>query len=63
MIPQEKVVSYLAKSMFESSMSPLEACERLIRESSRLWKKASGVGMQYRDDITVGVSKIGFVSV
>ena len=62
-ISPEMVVNYLGKSLFEEgSVSPLEACERLIREASRLWKQASGFGMQYRDDITVGASKIKFVT-
>eukprot|EP00578_Thalassiosira_sp_NH16_P013335 CAMPEP_0181106374 /NCGR_PEP_ID=MMETSP1071-20121207/16497_1 /TAXON_ID=35127 /ORGANISM="Thalassiosira sp., Strain NH16" /LENGTH=520 /DNA_ID=CAMNT_0023189775 /DNA_START=164 /DNA_END=1726 /DNA_ORIENTATION=+ len=62
--PQE-VVEYLGRSLFESRNNgdipqPLEACERLIREASRLWLKESGIGMAYRDDITVGVSRINF---
>ena len=60
-ISAEKVVQYLGQSLFENHMSPQEACERLIREASRLWKNASIGGMQYRDDITIGVSKINLV--
>lgn len=55
------VADYLGKSLYEDG-TPLEACERLVRDASRLWKKASGLGMTYRDDITVGVSKINFVT-
>jgi len=59
----EVVADYLGKSLYEDgSIPPLEACERLVRDASRLWKKASGLGMTYRDDITVGVSKINFVT-
>ena len=62
-IDPEIVADYLGKSLFEEgSMPPLEACERLIREASRLWMKASGLGMQYRDDITVGVSTINIAT-
>eukprot|EP00571_Detonula_confervacea_P005758 CAMPEP_0172325160 /NCGR_PEP_ID=MMETSP1058-20130122/53275_1 /TAXON_ID=83371 /ORGANISM="Detonula confervacea, Strain CCMP 353" /LENGTH=470 /DNA_ID=CAMNT_0013041631 /DNA_START=276 /DNA_END=1688 /DNA_ORIENTATION=+ len=70
MLAPEKVVEYLGRSLFDGHssgtiISPLEACERLIREASRLWKKESSLsmgGMQYRDDITLGVSKIDFPS-
>lgn len=56
------VADYLGKSLYGGhiiNITPLEACERIIREASRLWKKESQVGgLQYRDDITVGVSNI-----
>ena len=38
--------------------TPLEACERLVREASRLWMQAESGMNQYRDDITVSVSII-----
>lgn len=68
MLAPETVVKYLGRSLFGGHdsgtiISPLEACERLIREASRIWKKESASsmgGMQYRDDITLGVSKIDF---
>jgi len=68
MLAPETVVKYLGRSLFGDHgsgtiISPLEACERLIREASRIWKKESASsmgGMQYRDDITLGVSKIDF---
>ncbi len=56
----EKVAAYLGRSLFEETVPLLEACERLIREASRLWMKAN-TGIQYRDDISVGVSRIDFV--
>ncbi|KAL9179753.1 hypothetical protein ACHAXT_007723 [Thalassiosira profunda] len=66
MVAPETVAQYLGQSLYRanpaSGVSPLEACERLIRESSRLWMKASA-NMPYRDDITLGVSKIHFVGV
>ena len=64
----ELVANYLGRALFsregpggvgvESTMSVLEACERLIREASRLWAQASYGGVTYRDDITVAVSKL-----
>ena len=63
-IPQHIVTLFLSKNLFHvdtseevSVSSPLEACERLVREASRLWIQAES-GMQYRDDITVSVSII-----
>ncbi|KAL7543394.1 hypothetical protein ACHAXR_013320 [Thalassiosira sp. AJA248-18] len=61
LLPPEIVVEYLGRSLYhDDQLSPLEACERVILESSRLWAKAT-IGMPYRDDITIGVSKINFV--
>ncbi|KAL7442304.1 hypothetical protein ACHAXH_006431, partial [Discostella pseudostelligera] len=55
----ENVAEYIGQTLFDdrqSHESPLEACERLIREASRLWKKES-IGMQYRDDISIVLSR------
>jgi len=64
LLPPDIVVEYLGRSLHHDhtsvNLSPLEACERIIREASRLWMKASMGGMPYRDDITIGVSKINF---
>lgn len=60
------VAAYLSVSLYNEeqdddiSISPLEACERLIREASRLWNKTPIGGYRYRDDITLGVSKLYF---
>lgn len=63
-LSQETVADYLGQSMFDDrrNKSILEACERLIREASRLWMKDS-MGLQYRDDISIGVSRINFVGI
>jgi serine/threonine protein phosphatase PrpC len=69
-IPQHIVTSFISRSLFhldsnnkegeeeESVSSPLVACERLVREASRLWIQAESGMNQYRDDITVSVSII-----
>lgn len=70
MLTPEVVIDYLGQSLFGdhsrgTGISPVEACENLIREASRIWKKESLVnmgGMQYRDDITLGVSRVNFPS-
>ena len=71
MITPDTVAAYLGQSLFGdhlrgsdgtslgNDITALEACERLIREASRLWITASP-GLQYRDDITVSVSSINF---
>ena len=72
MITPDTVAAYLGQSLFGdhlrgsdgtslgNDITALEACERLIREASRLWITSSP-GLQYRDDITVSVSRIYFV--
>lgn len=71
MLSQDIVADYLGKILFDDCrqsrelqsghcVSPLEACERLIREASQLWMKDSG-GLQYRDDISIVLSRINFV--
>ncbi len=71
MISPDTVAAYIGQSLFGdhlhrsdgeilgSNVTPLEACERLIREASRLWISAHP-GLQYRDDISIGVSRINF---
>jgi hypothetical protein len=71
MINSDTVAAYIGQSLFDdhlhridgmslgSNATPLEACERLIREASRLWISAHP-GLQYRDDISIGVSRINF---
>jgi hypothetical protein len=66
------VAEYLGQILFDNCrqgkkelqsgkcLSLLDACERLIREASRLWMRDS-IGVQYRDDISIIVSKINFV--
>ncbi len=68
----ETVAEYLGQILFDNCrqgrmelqsgncLSLLDACERLIREASRLWMRDS-IGLQYRDDISIIVSKINFV--
>ncbi|KAL7463338.1 hypothetical protein ACHAXS_003722 [Conticribra weissflogii] len=68
-IPEEEVVDHLGKSLYNFHMedgarkksSPLVTCEQLIRKASRAWLKQTP-GMKYRDDITLGVSKLYFVT-
>ena len=61
-IPQHIVTSFLSQSLFHLdanegvNYTPLEACERLVREASRLWMQSESGMNQYRDDITVSVS-------
>jgi serine/threonine protein phosphatase PrpC len=65
-IPPHIVTSFLSQSLFHLDIneedkvrvSPLEACERLVLEASRLWIQAESGMHQYRDDITVSVSII-----
>lgn len=67
MISPDAVVEYLGRSLYgrgiKNNVSPMEACERLIREASRLWAQSSNGGMMYRDDITIGVSNLNFALV
>mmetsp|Transcript_31095 Transcript_31095/g.62040 ORF Transcript_31095/g.62040 Transcript_31095/m.62040 type:complete len:574 (+) Transcript_31095:78-1799(+) len=68
-IPEEEVVDRLGKSLYHFTMeggvtkttNPLVTCEQLIRKASRAWLKQTP-GMKYRDDITLGVSKLNFVT-
>ena len=71
MINPDTVAAYIGQSLFGDHIygtdgkslgadaTPLEACERLIREASRLWI-STHPGLQYRDDISIGVSRINF---
>lgn len=64
------IVEYIGRVLYKDTrynnknsktkMTPLEACERIIREASAIWAKAPIEGSVYRDDITLGVSKINF---
>ncbi|KAL7439419.1 hypothetical protein ACHAXM_006693 [Skeletonema potamos] len=58
-ISSEEVVNKLGQSLYsdENAVSPLEACEQLIRKATLLWMNMAG---NYRDDISVGVSKLDF---
>ncbi|KAL3823842.1 hypothetical protein ACHAXA_004114, partial [Cyclostephanos tholiformis] len=70
-INPDTVAAYIGQSLFGDHIygtdgkslgadaTPLEACERLIREASRLWI-STHPGLQYRDDISIGVSRINF---
>jgi serine/threonine protein phosphatase PrpC len=52
------VAKHLATSLYKKSegvVSPLEACEQLIMQSSRRW---IAEGIPYRDDISIAISKI-----
>ena len=53
------MVNKLGQSLYsdENAVSPLEACEQLIRKATLLWMNMAG---NYRDDISVGVSKLDF---
>jgi serine/threonine protein phosphatase PrpC len=55
-IPHDEVVQRLGESLY-IAFDVQRTCERLIREASRLWIKAT-MQQPYRDDITLGVSKI-----
>ncbi len=58
-ISPEEVANKLAQSLYsdENDVPPLEACEQLIRKATLLWIKLAG---PYRDDISIGVSKLEF---
>lgn len=59
-IPPNQVVQHLSESLYNDDVdsSSLETiCEVLIRKAGRLWIKATA-DAPYRDDITLGVSKI-----
>ncbi len=61
-ISPEEVVNKLGESLYreENAILPLEACEQLIRKATLKWMNAAG---GYRDDISLGVSKLKFVPV
>eukprot|EP00986_Skeletonema_menzelii_P002487 scaffold671_cov153-Skeletonema_menzelii.AAC.4 len=54
-----EVANKLGQSLYsdESVVSPLEACEQLIRKATLLWMNLAG---PYRDDISIGVSRLEF---
>jgi serine/threonine protein phosphatase PrpC len=58
-LPPETVIQRLGASLFgnDERASVGNECERLIREAGRLWIM-SFVDQPYRDDITLGISKI-----
>ncbi len=58
-ISPEQVANKLGQSLYsdENVVSPLEACEQLIRKATLLWINLAG---PYRDDISIGVSKLDF---
>ena len=59
-ISPKEVANKLGQSLYsdENVVSPLEACEQLIRKATLLWMNMAG---GYRDDISLGVSKLEFV--
>jgi serine/threonine protein phosphatase PrpC len=64
-ISPEEVVNKLGQSLYRygkenAAILPLEACEQLIRKATLKWMNAAG---GYRDDISLGVSKLKFVPV
>ena len=64
-ISPEEVVNKLGQSLYRdvkenAAILPLEACEQLIRKATLKWMNAAG---GYRDDISLGVSKLNFVPV
>jgi serine/threonine protein phosphatase PrpC len=61
MISPREVASTLGKSLHsdDENVSPLEVCEQLIRKASLLWMNMAGA---YRDDISLGVSKLEFIA-
>ncbi len=64
-ISPEEVVNKLGQSLYiddkeNAAILPLEACEQLIRKATLMWMNAAG---GYRDDISLGVSKLNFVPV
>eukprot|EP00985_Skeletonema_marinoi_P023232 scaffold15319_cov117-Skeletonema_marinoi.AAC.2 len=58
-VPPEEVANLLGQSVYsdENDVSPLEACEQLIRKATLLWMNMAGA---YRDDISLGVSRLEF---
>ena len=54
-----EVANKLGQSLYsnENAVSPLEACEQLIRKATLLWMNMAG---PYRDDISIGVSRLEF---
>ena len=62
-IPQESVVQRIGDSLYRNDGGGTlveESCEQIVREAGRLWIKAT-LHQPYRDDITLGVSKIKMV--
>ena len=64
-ISPEEVVNNLGQSLYRddkenAAILPLEACEQLIRKATLKWMNEAG---GYRDDISLGVSKLKFVPV
>ena len=65
-ITPEEVVQHLGRSLYDElpsaqrQVSPLVACEQLIRKASHRWMEMTP-GMPYRDDITLGVSRLNFM--
>lgn len=58
-ISPEEVANNLGQSLYsnENEVSPLEACEQLLRKATLLWINLAG---PYRDDISIGVSRLEF---
>ena len=56
-ISPEEVAKELGQSLYshEGFLSPLEACEQLIRKATLLWMNMAG---GYRDDVSLGVSRL-----